>query len=188
MPAPNTRAGQPLEGEHLATATAADARHWISIYSDLLSFKLGLLERVRRDLQKLAPIAQTSAHVDLVLIEQQLEGYQGRIRLWYERLWDLQGLWLDADTRMVRHGDKYLTLTRREFELLSFLLAHPNRFFTSIQIVGQAWADPALFPEEVRNYVRRLRKVLAELALPCDLVNRPGRGYSLIFRPVDAAR
>jgi hypothetical protein len=30
--------------------------------------------------------------------------------------------------------------------------------------------------DEVRNYVRRLRKILA------DLVNKPGRGYSLVFR------
>jgi len=31
--------------------------------------------------------------------------------------------------------------------------------------------------------VRRLRKILEELAIPVDLVNKPGRGYSLVFRP-----
>jgi hypothetical protein len=46
----------------------------------------------------------------------------------------------------------------------------------------QAWADPALVPEEVRNYVRRVRKILVDLAIPVDLVNNPGRGYSLVFR------
>jgi hypothetical protein len=49
--------------------------------------------------------------------------------------------------------------------------------------MSHAWADPALFPEEVRNYVRRVRKILADLAIPVDLVNKPGRGYSLVFRP-----
>jgi DNA-binding winged helix-turn-helix (wHTH) protein len=49
-------------------------------------------------------------------------------------------------------------------------------------ILGQAWAGAALFPEEVRNYVRRVRKILATMQIPCDLVNRPGRGYSLEFR------
>ncbi len=53
---------------------------------------------------------------------------------------------------------------------------------TLIEILGQAWADLALFPEEVRNYVRRLRKILAELEIPAGLVNKPGRGYSLVFR------
>jgi hypothetical protein len=49
--------------------------------------------------------------------------------------------------------------------------------------VGRAWADSALFPEEVRNYVRRICKIPADLEIPCELVNRPRRGYSLIFRP-----
>jgi hypothetical protein len=30
--------------------------------------------------------------------------------------------------------------------------------------------------------VRRLRKIFVELEIPVDLVNKPGRGYSLIFR------
>jgi hypothetical protein len=34
----------------------------------------------------------------------------------------------------------------------------------------------------VRNYVRRLRKILNDLAIPADLVNKPGKGYSLVFR------
>ena len=50
------------------------------------------------------------------------------------------------------------------------------------QILGQAWGEPSLFPEEVRNYVRRVRKLLTELDIPCDLVNRPGLGYSFVFR------
>jgi DNA-binding winged helix-turn-helix (wHTH) protein len=49
--------------------------------------------------------------------------------------------------------------------------------------MSQAWADSTVFPEEVRNYVRRVRKILADVAIPVDLVNKPGRGYSLIFRP-----
>jgi len=41
---------------------------------------------------------------------------------------------------------------------------------------------PPLDEQEVRNYVRRVRKILVELAIPVDLVNKPGRGYSLVFR------
>lgn len=82
----------------------------------------------------------------------------------------------------MRHRGRDVTLTKREFQLLEFLLDHPHRYFTTAQILGQAWADPALFPEEVRNYVGRLRKILRELEIPVDLVNRPGRGYSLVFR------
>jgi hypothetical protein len=50
------------------------------------------------------------------------------------------------------------------------------------QILGQAWVEPALFPEELRTYVQRVWKILAALEISCDIVNRPGRGYSLELR------
>ena len=75
--------------------------------------------------------------------------------------------------RVLRHKGKEAVLTNREFELLQFLLDHPHRYYTSSQIMGYAWSDSALFPEEVRNYVSRVRKILARLEIPCDLVNRP---------------
>lgn len=154
----------------------------MSIYADLLEFKRGILGRVQRDVANLTPVAQKVAAADLKIIENQMLGYQERLDLWYRRIWELQGLWLDPAGRMVRHKGREVALTKREFQLLQFLLDHPHRFFTTTQILGQAWADPALFPEEVRNYVRRIRKILADLAIPADLVNKPGRGYSLVFR------
>ena len=155
----------------------------MSIYADLLEFKRGLLDRIRLDLAALRPVAQKAAEVDLRIIDEQMQGYQKRLDLWYKRIWDLQGLWLDPTGRMIRHKGNDVSLTKREFQLLQFLLNHPHRYFTTTQILGQAWADPALFPEEVRNYIRRLRKILADLEIPVDIVNKPGRGYSLIFRP-----
>ena len=154
----------------------------MSIYAALLEFKRGILDRVRRDMANLQPPAQKAAATDLQIIEAQMHGYELRLDLWYRRLWELQGLWLDPAGRMVRHEGQEVALTKREFQLLQFLLDHPHRFFTTTQILGQAWADPALFPEEVRNYVRRIRKILIDLAIPVDLVNKPGKGYSLIFR------
>jgi hypothetical protein len=176
---------RPLEGEDIETEHWEDARHWMSIYDDLIRFKLGLLDRVQRELPKLHPVAQTAADEDVQFIEAQMAGYYARLDLWYQRVWQLQGLWLDPNGRIVRHKGREAVLTHREFELLQFLLDHPHRFYTAAQITGLAWSDAALFPEEVRNYVLRLRKILARLEIPCDLVNRPGRGYSLTFRNVD---
>ena len=181
-PVSRPRPSQPLEGENLGTTRWEDARHWISIYADLLDFKRGILDRVGRDIPNLQPLAQKAAATDLQIIGTQMNGYQERLDLWYRRLWELHGLWLDPSGRMVRHKGRELALTKREFQLLEFLLDHPHRFFSTAQILGQAWADPALFPEEVRNYVRRLRKILGDLEIPADLVNKPGRGYSLVFR------
>lgn len=171
-----------MPGENLKTTHWEDARHWMSIYADLLEFKRGILDRVNRDLAHLPEIARNAASEDVGIIESQMHGYQERLDLWYRRLWDLGGLWLDPEGRQVRHRGRALSLTGREFQLLKFLLEHPHRFFTTSQILGQAWGDPALFPEEVRNYVRRLRKILHELDIPVDLTNKPGRGYSLVFR------
>ena len=176
------RASKPLAGENLQTKHWEDARHWMSIYADLLEFKRGILARVSRDLANLRPEAQKAASEDLAIIENQMLGYQKRLDLWYARVWELQGLWLDPDGRIVRHQGKEVALTKREFQLLQFLLDHPHRYFTITQILGQAWADHALYPEEVRNYVRRLRRILAGLEIPADVVNKPGRGYSLVFR------
>jgi DNA-binding response OmpR family regulator len=177
-----SRASRPLDGEDIKTSHWEDARHWMSIYADLLEFKRGLLERVRRDLANLQPAARTAAAIDVQIIDDQMQGYQKRLDLWYRRIWDLQGLWLDPTGRMIRHKGQEVSLTKREFQLLQFLLSHPHRYFTTTQILGQAWADPALFPEEVRNYIRRLRKILVDLEIPVDIVNKPGRGYSLVLR------
>jgi hypothetical protein len=181
-PPTKVRPSRPLEGENLRTTHWEDARHWMSIYADLLEFKRGILDRVRRDITLLQPEAQRAAAVDVKIIDAQMLGYQARLDLWYSRIWELQGLWLDPTGRMVRHKGREVSLTKREFQLLQFLLSHPHRYFTTTQILGQAWADPALFPEEVRNYVRRLRRILIDLEIPVDLVNKPGRGYSLILR------
>ena len=174
-----------LEGEDPSTTHWEDARHWIGVYADLIRFKVGLLDRVHRELPKLRPVAQEAAASDLGIIEGQMRGYQSRLDLWYQRLWELQGLRLDPEGQLIRHHGREGHLTKREFQLLQFLLDHPHRFFTVNQLLARAWADPALFPEEVRNYVRRIRTILADLEIPCELVNRPGRGYSLVFRPHD---
>jgi len=154
----------------------------MSIYVDLIEFKRGILDRVRRDVIKLPPIARRAAEADVKIIESQMDGYQKRLELWYQRVWDLHGLWLDPQGRMIRYQGREARLTVREFQLLQFLLDHPHRYFTVTQILAGAWSDPPLLPEEVRGYVRRLRKVVAALGIPCDVVNRPGRGYALELR------
>ena len=176
------RASRPLEGEDLETTHWEDARHWMSIYADLIRFKVGLLARVQQELPKLQPVARAAAAEDVVIIEDQMAGYQARLDFWYARVWELNGLWLDPEGRMIRHQGRDASLTKREFQLLQFLLEHPHRYFTASQILGRAWAEPSLFPEEVRNYIRRLRKLLAALEVPADIITRPKQGYSLVFR------
>jgi DNA-binding response OmpR family regulator len=173
---------QPLDGEDIATSHWEDAQHWISIYADLLEFKQGILDRVRHDVARLPPVARRAAEADVLIIESQMHGYEKRFELWRRRLSDLHGPLLDPQARVIRYRGEEAALTIREFQLLELLLDHPYRYFTVTQILAEAWAAPNLFPEQVRNYVQRVRKVFVALQVPCDIVNRPGRGYSLEFR------
>jgi DNA-binding response OmpR family regulator len=170
-----------MPGENLETTHWEDARHWLSIYADLLEFKRGILDRVRTDISRLPEPARLAAAHDLEIISEQMKGYEARLDAWNSRIWELQGLWLDPALRVVRHKGREANLTNREFQLLKFLLDHPHRFFTTSQILTMAWADSGLFPEEVRNYVQRIRRILSKLEVPAQLVNKPRRGYSLVF-------
>ena len=76
-------ATRPLEGEDISTEHWEDARHWMSIYDDLIRFKLGLLERVKRELPKLHPVAQPAVDRDVAFIETQMEVYYRRLYVWY---------------------------------------------------------------------------------------------------------
>jgi len=148
----------------------------------LIEFKRGLLDRIRGDVTKLSSPAREVAERDIQIIATQMDGYQQRLDLWYRRVWDLHGLWLDREARTLHYKSFTATMTAREFQLLEFLLEHPHRYFSVAQILSDAWAQPALFPEEVRTYVQRLRKRLVEIDIPCDIVNQPRRGYCLRFR------
>jgi DNA-binding response OmpR family regulator len=86
---------------------------------------------------------------------------------------------------MVRFRGAEAPLTVREYQLLELLLGHPYRYFTVAQILDEAWRQPNLFPEQARSYVARLRAIFIALEIPCDIVNRPGRGYSLEFRAAE---
>ena len=172
----------PLEGEDIATSHWEEARHWLSTYSDLIEFKQGILDRVRRDVSKLPPVARRAAEADVLLMASQMDGYQLRLELWRRRLSDLRGPVLDPRSRMMRFQGADARLTVREFQLLELLLGHPYRYFTVTEILAEGWAQPNLFPEQARSYVARLRKIFAVLEIPCIVVNRPGRGYSLQFR------
>ncbi len=95
---------------------------------------------------------------------------------------------LEGAAIATEHGEDARHRTSTHADLVRFtvgLLEHPHRLCTTARIAGCAWSDPALLPEEVRNHVTRVRRILARLEIPRDLVNRPGRGCSLTFRNAD---
>lgn len=165
------RLGPLVEGEDLSTPHAADARHWVAIYGELVSF--GEAQQSRA--------AATETH------RRRTERFRSRLEFWRRRHWELVGLDLDLPGLRIHHGDSEVRLTKREAQLLHFLLTHPGRHFTARALTALAWQDSKLASEQVRTYVVRLRRKLRELDAPCRLVSASKRGYALSFDPSPVA-
>jgi DNA-binding response OmpR family regulator len=91
------------------------------------------------------------------------------------------GLVFDAKHRTVKGEKVTVTLTKREWQLLSFFLANPSQFFAAEEVALPAWGPDASI-EQFRTYVTRLRKKLAPFKGVCEIVNEKGRGYRLVLQ------
>ena len=87
---------------------------------------------------------------------------------------------IDPDSRQVFRAGQPIELTQREYELLSFLAARPNKVYSRADLMEQVWnydyvGDDA---RTVDVTVRRLReKVEADPANPVHILTRRGAGY-----------
>jgi DNA-binding response OmpR family regulator len=172
--------GELLPLENPDSQHVKDARHWMTIYGELVEFKVGLVHRVRQSVLGLSAEARSEAEQsDIGALTEQKGRYQTRLEFWQARYWQLQGLNLDPGMQALRHQGKEVQLTRRECQLLSFLLASPGEWFTSAELAKLAWRNQKLAPEQVRTYISRLRQKLGEVDAPCELATRARRGYGL---------
>jgi DNA-binding response OmpR family regulator len=171
-----------LEGEDPRSLIAHDARHWIAVYREMISFKDDLLGRIRSQLRGLPVSAQQDVlDNDIGLIQEQLDRYQRRIEYWFGRQWELEGLEIAHDARTIKYRDRTINLTKREIQLLVFLVSSSPAFFTANQLLVQAWHDSRLPEESMRTYIGKVRSKLADLGVGARIVNRPHKGYALVF-------
>ncbi|MFJ6198969.1 winged helix-turn-helix domain-containing protein [Micromonospora sp. NPDC092111] len=87
-----------------------------------------------------------------------------------------------AGSRVVRHRDREIPLTRIEFDLLLFLAEHPHRVFTRLQLLSSVWGYEHAVARTVDVHVRRLR---AKLGADAPLVTTV---YGVGYRLADEAR
>jgi DNA-binding response OmpR family regulator len=170
-----------IQGEMPDTRDLDDARQWVTIYRELVTFADRTLSRLRREAGNTDSDHVTASDADERGMEGHLRRLQSRLEFWERRLWDLAGLDLDIRRRVLTYAGRRLLLTRREAELLSFLARRPGQFFSAAQLVSLAWAAPELSAEQLRTYVVRLRRHLATTGVPARLVSEPRRGYGLVF-------
>jgi DNA-binding response OmpR family regulator len=175
---------QLLQGENPETQHAADARRWIAIYSQLLNFNEELLERLRRGVGGSA--GERGLDVDDRIAEWELTRLRDRLAFWQRRHRELAGVDVDETAGVLYGADGAISLTTRESQLLTFLLQRPDCYFSPSALAAQAWHDPRLAAEQVRSYVVRLRRLLAEARVACRIDSRRGLGYMLTFAETQA--
>jgi DNA-binding winged helix-turn-helix (wHTH) protein len=93
------------------------------------------------------------------------------------------GLTTDRTARTLAFAGRRVQLTRREAELLDFLLQHPQQKFTSKDLKVLAWQNPWLSEAQVRTYIMRLRHRLAQVELGHVIAAERNRGYGIRATP-----
>ena len=94
---------------------------------------------------------------------------------------EIRGMVLDGRNRSLSFGGRRVALTGQEWDLLSILVSHPDRFLSAREILHQGWHAGEHASVQLRTYVSRLRQKLRPLGLPCRLRSRHGLGYCLAF-------
>jgi DNA-binding response OmpR family regulator len=155
-----------LPGEDLTTSALPEVAGWISIYEELATVLRSVL--LRADGQ---PDAEELRR-NLIWIEQ-------RLAAWRDRHAELAGVVIDHKAHSLTYGGKSLRLTRREADLLDFMLRHPRRPFTSTQLATLAWQNSRLSDAQVRTYIMRLRNRLREVGLEHVITVVRNRGYGV---------
>lgn len=155
-----------LPGEDLTTTALPEVAGWISIYEELASVLRSVVERAN---------GQPEARE----LRDNLEWIDDRLAMWRDRHAELAGVAIDRKAHTVTYMGKTLRLTRREADLLDFLLRHPRRPFSSEQLATLAWQNSRLSDAQVRTYIMRLRRRLGEIGLEDVITVARNRGYGV---------
>ena len=95
---------------------------------------------------------------------------------------DVHGFQVDLTNRSVAHQGKVISLTKKEFDILQYLLINKNRVITRVQLTEHIW-DNALEADYDSNYVdvhiKNLRKKLSQYAEVDWIETVRGIGYRL---------
>ncbi len=72
---------------------------------------------------------------------------------------EIRGLRIDTTARRVFVDGKEVTFTSREFDLLAFLAAHPNRVFTKEELFQEIWKMESIGDiATVTVHIKKLRE------------------------------
>ena len=99
-----------------------------------------------------------------------------------QALWQHGGLTVDILNNRVTIDDTEVSLTKKEFEILSLLAQTSPNVYTRSEILNQVWGDNEfVLDRTVDVHITRLRKKLGKYS--SIIVNRSGFGYYLDSEP-----
>ena len=97
------------------------------------------------------------------------------------RIIDEGRLKIDADAKMVYVDGSPVTLSKKEFDLLSLLAGQPGKIFSREEIIDALWKDaPYVLDRTIDVHIARIRAKLG--TMKSCITNRSGFGYC--FNPV----
>ena len=98
------------------------------------------------------------------------------------------GLRLDPSRQTATIGNVQINLTKRECALLEYLMRHPNRSFSSRQLLDAVWSSRDECSEDnVRACIRLLRKKLSVDGETCLIKTSSWSGYMIENRDLEGA-
>jgi len=89
---------------------------------------------------------------------------------------------LDSLARTLRRREEIVTLNRRAFDVLLYLVQNPGRVLTRDELLKNVWPDTFVDENSLAQSISALRRALEEK--PGDnnyIVTLPGRGISLFL-------
>jgi DNA-binding response OmpR family regulator len=109
-----------------------------------------------------------------------LETALRRPKLAFANVIRFSDLEVDLESRLVTRGDKRISLSAREYDLLVELLRHPNRVFSRDQLLDRVWGmDRFVGPGAVETYISYLRAKIDHGFERRLIHTHRGAGYSL---------
>lgn len=80
-----------------------------------------------------------------------------------EKIIDVGGLRIDRTSFAVYKGEDKITLPKKEFELLAFLAATPNKVFSREELLNNVWgSDVYVIARTVDVHIRKVREKIGE--------------------------
>lgn len=121
----------------------------------------------------------------------ELEELEARVRALLRRDFVLHSpvvsagaLILDTQKREISADGTLLPLTRKEFEILEYLMLHTKKAVSQEELLEHVWeADSNPFSHAVRVHISSLRKKLREALGYDPITTKIGQGYYLEVRP-----